>query len=325
MSYQPQSWPQNLTLFSQEASPALIVASGSKVAGNIPINGSGITLSGATLPSPALVGITSAGNDSGVTFNLLGFDAFGNYIADAIIGANASIAYSNFEFSVVTSIIPTINTTSTITVGTTGTPTGISLSQSGTANTPLLLNGAWKSGNYVTAIPGFITITSTGNDSSTIFKITGKDSANRVYTVSVTGPNVATITIPVPYYEILQGSINISQNSVGNISIGVSSLTSTVWVPFDQNRTQFNDSIIVSVSPGGDLNYTVEYTQDDVLSGKPAINIQPDVTLVDQTASGNTPNPFTTWYARVRYNSWTSGYTTNQFVVSGSYASRKNF
>lgn len=88
-----------------------------------PANNATLTLNGAyvaggvaTLPSPHRVVITSAADDSAVTFTLTGTDRYGASQTEAVTGSNASTAASVFDFKTVTSIVVTGNAGS-ITVG----------------------------------------------------------------------------------------------------------------------------------------------------------------------------------------------------------------
>ncbi len=73
-----------------------------------------------TLDTPRRVIFTSAGNDSGVTFTLIGTDWAGAYISEQVTGANVGVATSVLDYATITSITASAATASTITVGTNG-------------------------------------------------------------------------------------------------------------------------------------------------------------------------------------------------------------
>jgi len=58
----------------------------------------------ATLTNAQLVGITSGGNDTGITFTVVGLDANGISISDVITGVNGAVATGTLYFKTVTSI-----------------------------------------------------------------------------------------------------------------------------------------------------------------------------------------------------------------------------
>ena len=84
------------------------------------INGTLASGGVATTDKPRRVIITSAGNDSGITFTLSGTNWSGNPISETITGANAGAASSVLDYATVTSLVANGATASTITVGTNG-------------------------------------------------------------------------------------------------------------------------------------------------------------------------------------------------------------
>jgi hypothetical protein len=74
----------------------------------------------ATLDVARQVGIASAGNDSGITFTLVGTDWAGMTITEVLAGANIGTATSVLSYKTITSIVSSGAVASTLTVGTTG-------------------------------------------------------------------------------------------------------------------------------------------------------------------------------------------------------------
>lgn len=62
--------------------------------------------------------LTSGGNDSGITFTIVGTNSTGSLITDVVTGTNAGAAQSNLDFVTVASITPSAAIASTITAGT---------------------------------------------------------------------------------------------------------------------------------------------------------------------------------------------------------------
>lgn len=98
------------------------IAASQSVSGASAVNLNGALASGgvATLDTPRRVRITSAGNDSGITFAIAGTNWSGAAISETLTGANASTADSVLDYATVTSIKTSGSTASTITVGTNG-------------------------------------------------------------------------------------------------------------------------------------------------------------------------------------------------------------
>jgi len=92
-----------------------IAASGA-AAGNVSAGTNGVI----TLDKPRQVLITSAGNDSGITFTFTGTDWNNNPITETVTGPNATTATTVEDFSTITSIVTSGTTASTVTIGTNG-------------------------------------------------------------------------------------------------------------------------------------------------------------------------------------------------------------
>ncbi len=86
----------------------------------VTINGSLATGGVATLDVARRVLITSAANDSGITFLISGTNWSGAKISETVTGANASTVASVLDYKTVTSIVSSGATAGNITVGTNG-------------------------------------------------------------------------------------------------------------------------------------------------------------------------------------------------------------
>lgn len=82
--------------------------------------GSSVVISNPALDQPRRVLITSVGNDSGITFQVVGLNWSGAKISEFATGANAGAASTVLDYATVASITPSGATASTVTVGTTG-------------------------------------------------------------------------------------------------------------------------------------------------------------------------------------------------------------
>jgi len=71
-----------------------------------------------------LVTITSAGDDSGITFTVVGTDAVGDAQTEVVTGANTTVATSSGYFNTVASITTSASSAAAVTAGVTGTGTG---------------------------------------------------------------------------------------------------------------------------------------------------------------------------------------------------------
>jgi len=94
--------------------------------GALTLNGALVSSSVATLAQAQKVTITSAGNDSGITFTITGTDADGVTISNTITGGNATTATGTKYFKTVTGVSTTGSTASTVKVGTLAANGGVS-------------------------------------------------------------------------------------------------------------------------------------------------------------------------------------------------------
>jgi len=85
-------------------------------AGNISVGNYGTC----ALDTARRVLITSAGNDSGITFTIAGTDVNGLPISEVVTGPNATTAQSALDYATVTSIKPSAAVATTVIVGTNG-------------------------------------------------------------------------------------------------------------------------------------------------------------------------------------------------------------
>ena len=94
-----------------------VCASQSPAAGAILINGALATGGVATFGAAQLVRLTSAGNDSGITFTFIGTDADGNPQSQTVAGTNATNTDTTLFFKTITSITKSGATAGAIVVG----------------------------------------------------------------------------------------------------------------------------------------------------------------------------------------------------------------
>jgi len=211
-------------------------------AGSVVLNGSAVVagvgyVPGGTVQQLQKLFITSAGNDSAVTFTVFG-TVWGLYgpigQVDSFLGSNASVRSSNKAFSTITSIT-TSATTSSIQVGTYG---------------PATLDTARRIG-----------IVSAGNDTGITFAITGYDwTGSNIYTETLTGASGGTATSVLDYSAIL--SIKSSAAVASTLTIGTVASAGSPWARLDEFAAMGPTSLQIDGS--GTINWTVQQTLDDV-------------------------------------------------------------
>ncbi len=138
---------------------------------------------------------------------------------------------------------------------------GIALSQTLAAAGKLTLNGSLVSSGIANlAVAQRVGVTSTGNEGSTTFTITGTNRSNAPITEVVTGVNADTVNTKRDFQTV--SSAASSAATVGNITIGTVGVGSTEWVLLDMFTRYWAVAGNVQVKSGS-INYTVEHTYDD--------------------------------------------------------------
>lgn len=144
-------------------------------------------------PTKALsrnIRITSGGNDTGITFLVVGYDLYGYPMSEAITGANAGVASGVKAFKYIASITPSASVATTASAGT-GDVFGLPLR----ADVVGLVNINWNS-TVVTASTGFTAAVTTSPATTTTGDVRGtyavqsaSDGTKRM--VMVISPSVA--------------------------------------------------------------------------------------------------------------------------------------
>lgn len=215
-----------------------------------------------------------------------------------------------------------------ILTGIASSPNSVALSQKPASGgyQHLTLNGsAVVAGVAVFSTQIGVSITSTGNESTLYFKIEGTNQLGYLQTEQVLGPNVGTVHSNLFYTTVT--SVIVSGNTAGNITVGNVGNASP-WFPMNYNRYPVS-SQICNISPGAVLNYTVQFTGDDLqwVDGKITRNAsalaipQDHTTLTNQTISNTGTLISGVCGLRIILNSWTSGSVTMNIIQSSATAS----
>lgn len=102
---------------SQSPGTAALTINGAAASGGV------ATIDSATASNTAIgrrVIVTSAGNDTGINWTVVGTNSRGNRISDTFAGASGGAAQSNLDFVTVTSITPSAAAAGAVTAGTNG-------------------------------------------------------------------------------------------------------------------------------------------------------------------------------------------------------------
>ncbi|HVT27666.1 MAG TPA: hypothetical protein VHE81_06570 [Lacipirellulaceae bacterium] len=214
-----------------------ICASQSKgAAGALTINGSAAS-SGVAYIYGKPVTITSAADDSDITFTVsgLGVDGY-SFASETVTGANASVVATQTLFHQVTSVTVSAATSGNVTVGTNGIA---QIADLGTARQ--------------------VSIASAGDDSGITFTITGTNAGGNPLVETVTGAVTDAATTVNHFQSVSQ--ITASGASDDAVTVGTNGVGSSGFVSLNYHAQPVNISVASVVS--GTISYTVQWTYDD--------------------------------------------------------------
>lgn len=209
----------------------------------------------------------------------------------------------------------------TITVGplTSASANAIALSQTPTAGA-LTLNGAAVTGGVATfSVPRRVLITTTGNETTRTFTVTGTGWNGTAISEVIQGVSGATAQSVLDYMTVT--SIVISGNAANALTVGTSTVASSTWLRLDEWAPA---QTTIQCTVTGTVNYTVEQTMQDPNS--PTNPIAPasvvwlsslDPNVVGATTSQLSYYPNAPLWARVTLNSG-SGSVSSVFSQNGA-------
>ena len=162
----------------------------------------------------------------------------------------------------------------------------VAQSQTPAAAGALTLNGAAVTGGVATLdVPRRVLITTAADETAKTLTITGTDRNGIAITETLTGPNATTAYTVQDFKRVT--AVSVSAAFAGAVTVGTNGVASSRWVFLDPYSVG-NPSFQVSVS--GTVNWTVETSNDDVVSGAvaPGSTVwfsSSDANLVAQTAA----------------------------------------
>lgn len=260
--------------------------------GNLLINGVSARAGIAYLAAPRNVVITSAGDDTGITFTVYGtmYNANGSGpaygVVETVTGADTGVAVTSSVFATVTRIAVSGASAAAVTVGMNGAAT---------------LDMARR-----------VVITSGGDDSGITFAITGTNWAGDPISEVITGEDTDAASSVLDYLTVT--SIIPSGATDTTVIVGTSAVASSPWVRFDDYAANSQTTIAAVVS--GTVSYSVQTSMDDpnaldgvAPSGMTWIDSL-DSAVVSASATKSSFFAYTPVFARVLLNSGTGTVTT---------------
>jgi hypothetical protein len=189
--------------------------------------------------------------------------------------------------------------------------TAVALSQTPLAAGNLTINGVSASGGVATfASQRRVLFTFAASEVGRVFTVYGTNESGSSIIEAVAGAASTAVTL-LDFKTVTR--IAVDGATAGALTVGTNGVGATPWISFDFEKHPVPFSLAVTVT--GTVNYTVQYTYDDLNSWQPYIRNPNDASpilttwndpvLVAATASGETTfdNPITGW--RIQINSGT--------------------
>lgn len=148
----------------------------------------------------------------------------------------------------------------------------------------LTINGANTSGGVATFNAAYaVSVTSTGNDSTRTYTITGTNAAGSTISETITGPNTTTVFTTMAFQTVTAVSVA-GGGTVGTVRVGFGSFGVTAPIPLDYHgRPEISLQVVVT---SGTPTWTVQQTLDDVQANlSPTWFDHPDTNMVAQTVN----------------------------------------
>jgi hypothetical protein len=257
-------------------------------AGNLTLNGAAVVAGVAQLGTPRRVYITSAADDSSISFTVYGTTYNGPCgpigVVETVTGADTNVVATTKLFQTVSRVAVSGATAGNVTVG---------MSGAGTLD-----------------VARRIIITSGGNDGGITFTLTGTDVTGSPITEAVTGASGAAASSVLSYKTVT--AIRTSGAAATTVQVGTNGVADSPWVRFDTFGAMAQ--VAGQVTVAGTVDYTVQQTLDDPNAiGSPVYDDPAGVTWVNHpdsavVASSTTQQfnyAYTPQFAKVVLNSGT--------------------
>lgn len=159
-----------------------------------------------------------------------------------------------------------------------------------------------------------VTITSTGNISTSTFTITGIDTRGQAVATTLTGPNGATATTTAEFAQV--NSITVGTTASSPFTVGTGATGSSIWVQGNLFMAPF--AVTVAVNTVTSAPITIQDTPDDANAVVPT-NIFAHSTLATVTVSAESNYAFPARYMRGIFTatSTATGASTVTFIQAG--------
>lgn len=169
---------------------------------------------------------------------------------------------------------------------------GIATSQTTAGAGNLVLDGALVAGGVANLTEQRkVGIASGGDDSAVTFTVYGTDQAGNAISEGLAGPNGNTVSTTLDFLTVTR--VTVSAAVAQAVTVGTTGVGASQPIPLDIYLDPFNVSCFVDVT--GTVNYTVQFTFDDVFgsTGPFTWTNHPDLTSATADGDGTYISPVT--------------------------------
>ena len=278
-------------------------------AGDMLINGTLATSGVATLSKTGkeavamIVTVTSAGDNSGISFSVTGTDADNRVITDTFVGGNTVPASTTLHFLSVTGISVNGAITGNVTVDW--------LRANGGVTSSIILNS--NEDNFAVSFNADlrteqnVLIVCAGDETAITYVITGEDSSGTTLVENLVGVNAATATSVKLFSKVTEidtvgNSGTVTAGTVGDPNGYAQSQDPGASAALTLNGALVSGLVGIAATA---LTYTVDHSMSDPYNGTPTWMPTDDLTSLGVDADGNLRFPAR--MARLRVSAYTSG------------------
>jgi len=257
--------PKTITLTMATAdADGVCAAQTTAAAADLALNGvlAAVNVSLAHWGSAAAVTILSAGDDTGIYFEITGEDTNGLPLFESITGVSDATATGSQSFKKITKVYASGASAGDVSVGNAADADCIVTAASVSAAGVLTFDGV--SAYTVTMdVPRHVSITTASDNSAITFTVVGTNRYGDALTETITGPNATTVKGSSNFATIT--SIRASDAVTDNVTIGSADELDSQLVVVDPYGGAV--SYAVTLSSGADLTHCFKYTHDAVVCG----------------------------------------------------------
>jgi hypothetical protein len=169
-------------------------------------------------------------------------------------------------------------------------------------------------GVAISTVPVLVTVTSTGNDSTRTYTITGTNSSGNVMSETITGPNATTVST-TRYFKTVTDVSVAGGGTVGTVRVGFAANGVTPPLVLDiHGRPDVSLQVVVS----GTVTWTIQQTLDSMWDvANPTWFSHPDANMVAQTVNRQGNYAYIPAAVRLQITSGT-GLATITVIQSGN-------